>query len=137
MGFLNQVTSTKKLFEDCMYTSSAPDILIRTSGETRLSDFLLWQSSFSLLQFLQVLWPDFSLWHIFFTVLQFQRNYDLLQEQKQLYKNDLDKFQDQQNNILGQSFLKSKQDRTGTFLVAKEKQHQIALENIVNSIYIQ
>jgi len=65
-GLLEPSDINEKLFEDCMYTNSAPDILIRTSGETRLSDFLLWQSSFSLLQFLQVLWPDFSLWHIFF-----------------------------------------------------------------------
>lgn len=33
----------ESLFEYCLYTDSQPDILIRTSGETRLSDFLLWQ----------------------------------------------------------------------------------------------
>lgn len=37
-----------------------PDLVIRTSGECRLSNFLLWQSSYAELYFLQVLWPDFT-----------------------------------------------------------------------------
>ncbi|MGE0829048.1 MAG: isoprenyl transferase [Hyphomonadaceae bacterium] len=38
----------------------APDIVIRTSGELRLSNFLLWQAAYSELMFLDVLWPDFD-----------------------------------------------------------------------------
>ena len=38
-----------------------PDLLIRTSGEERLSNFLLWQSAYSELVFSDVLWPDFDL----------------------------------------------------------------------------
>jgi undecaprenyl diphosphate synthase len=37
-----------------------PDLLIRTSGEQRLSNYLLWQSAYSELVFTDVLWPDFS-----------------------------------------------------------------------------
>jgi undecaprenyl diphosphate synthase len=37
-----------------------PDILIRTSGERRLSNYLLWQSAYSELVFSETLWPDFS-----------------------------------------------------------------------------
>jgi undecaprenyl diphosphate synthase len=37
-----------------------PDLLIRTSGEQRLSNYLLWQSAYSELHFTDVLWPDFS-----------------------------------------------------------------------------
>jgi undecaprenyl diphosphate synthase len=37
-----------------------PDLLIRTSGEMRLSNFLLWQTSYSEIYFTDVLWPDFS-----------------------------------------------------------------------------
>ncbi len=38
----------------------APDLLVRTSGETRLSNFMLWQAAYSELVFLDVLWPDFN-----------------------------------------------------------------------------
>lgn len=41
-----------------------PDLLIRTSGEKRLSNFLLWQSAYSELVFLDVLWPDFRREHL-------------------------------------------------------------------------
>ena len=37
-----------------------PDLVIRTSGECRLSNFLLWQSAYAELIFLDVLWPDFD-----------------------------------------------------------------------------
>ena len=51
------------LFEKNLYTShlpkSNPDIIIRTSGEERLSGFLLWQSAYSELIFLDAYWPDF------------------------------------------------------------------------------
>jgi len=38
----------------------APDLLIRTSGESRLSNFMLWQAAYAELVFLEVLWPDFN-----------------------------------------------------------------------------
>jgi undecaprenyl diphosphate synthase len=41
----------------------APDLLIRTSGEERISNFLLWQTAYSEFVFLPVLWPDFDLQH--------------------------------------------------------------------------
>jgi tritrans,polycis-undecaprenyl-diphosphate synthase [geranylgeranyl-diphosphate specific] len=51
------------LFEKHLYTSHLPqqdpDLIIRTSGESRLSGFLLWQSAYSELFFLDVYWPDF------------------------------------------------------------------------------
>jgi undecaprenyl pyrophosphate synthase len=47
---------------DNLYTAGAPDVdlLIRTSGEKRLSNFLLWQSAYAELYFTEVLWPDFD-----------------------------------------------------------------------------
>lgn len=51
------------------------DLLVRTSGETRLSDFLLWQSSETVLCFTDVLWPDFTYWHLLCAIFQFQTNY--------------------------------------------------------------
>ena len=53
---------TKELFEEYLDTKGipAPDLLIRTSGEQRLSNFLLWQLAYAEFYFTDVLWPDFS-----------------------------------------------------------------------------
>ncbi|XP_047957082.1 dehydrodolichyl diphosphate synthase 6-like [Salvia hispanica] len=58
-----------------MYMGVAPDpeILVRTSGETRLSNFLLWQTSSSLLSSPKALWPEMGLRHLVWLVLNFQR----------------------------------------------------------------
>ena len=52
----------EKLFSDSLMTAGIPDpdLIIRTSGEYRLSNFLLWQASYSELYFPEVLWPDFG-----------------------------------------------------------------------------
>ncbi len=47
-------------FPKYLYLNSQPDIIIRTGGERRLSNFLTWQSVYSELFFLDVMWPDFS-----------------------------------------------------------------------------
>ncbi|KLI63127.1 polyprenyl diphosphate synthase [Aurantiacibacter marinus] len=49
-----------------LYTADLPplDLLIRTSGEVRLSNFLLWQSAYAEMLFMDVLWPDFSEDHL-------------------------------------------------------------------------
>lgn len=49
-----------------------PDMIVRTSGETRLSDFLLWQSEGAVLYFTDVLWPDFGYWDMLKLVLYYQ-----------------------------------------------------------------
>jgi undecaprenyl diphosphate synthase len=58
----------ERLFADRLFTADLPDpdLIIRTSGEQRLSNFLLWQSAYAELVFLDTLWPDFDrrhLWH--------------------------------------------------------------------------
>ncbi len=50
-----------------------PDLLIRTSGEKRVSNFLLWQTAYSELVFLDVLWPDFSREHLEEAIHEFHR----------------------------------------------------------------
>ena len=56
----NQIN--EQLFSQHLYTKSLPDpdLLIRTSGEMRLSNFLLWQTSYTELYITEVLWPDFN-----------------------------------------------------------------------------
>jgi undecaprenyl diphosphate synthase len=49
-----------------------PDLMIRTSGEYRISNFLLWELAYSELVFTDVLWPDFRREHLFDAVRQFQ-----------------------------------------------------------------
>ncbi len=50
-----------------------PDLLIRTSGEQRMSNFLLWQCAYSEMFFTPVLWPDFSAAHLDETIAEFNR----------------------------------------------------------------
>ncbi len=57
------VTSvTEKEFEDRLYTRELPpiDLIVRTSGEQRISNFFIWQSAYAELYFTDVLWPDFN-----------------------------------------------------------------------------
>jgi undecaprenyl diphosphate synthase len=58
-----------------LYTGSAPppDLLIRTSGEMRLSNFLLWQIAYAELYVTETLWPDFSRAHLLTAVLDYQK----------------------------------------------------------------
>lgn len=52
----------KDVLSDCMYTGGLPDpdVIIRSSGEKRLSNFMLWQAAYSELIFLDEYWPDFD-----------------------------------------------------------------------------
>lgn len=73
---------SESLLEQCFYSDhpDPPDLLIRTSGEVRLSDFLLWQSTFSVLSFIPVLWPEFSRWHLYAGLLHYQMNVPAVQK---------------------------------------------------------
>lgn len=59
---LNLQDLTKEKFSEYLYTKDIPsvDLLIRTSGQCRISNFLLWQISYSELYFTKTLWPDFK-----------------------------------------------------------------------------
>jgi undecaprenyl diphosphate synthase len=50
-----------------------PDLMVRTSGEYRISNFLLWELAYSELVFTEVLWPDFRREHLFDAVREYQR----------------------------------------------------------------
>jgi len=63
-----------KLFEEYLNTAELPDpeLLIRTSGEFRISNFLLWQIAYSELYFTEKLWPDFRKEDLFEAIFDFQ-----------------------------------------------------------------
>lgn len=65
---------TTEKFEEYLYTSEMPDpdLLIRTSGEFRISNFLLWQIAYSELYFTKVLWPDFTKDEFFNAIIDYQ-----------------------------------------------------------------
>ncbi|KAF7989469.1 hypothetical protein HCN44_008143 [Aphidius gifuensis] len=75
---INPADIDEDVFTKCMYTyqSPPPDLLIRTSGEVRFSDFLLWQISHSYIYFANVLWPEFNIWNLLTAVFHYQRSYD-------------------------------------------------------------
>ena len=76
-GKLKPESVDEKTFEQHLYTSHLPnqdpDLIIRTSGEERLSGFLLWQSAYSELFFLDIYWPDFRLIDLLRAVRTFQK----------------------------------------------------------------
>ncbi|KAL3644521.1 Dehydrodolichyl diphosphate synthase cpt3 [Castilleja foliolosa] len=65
-----------------MAVADDPDIIIRTSGETRLSNFLMWQSAYTLLYSPRVLWPDIGFWHLASSIMDFQRNFAYLEKKR-------------------------------------------------------
>lgn len=76
-GKLDPEKVDEQTFEQHLYTSHMPnqdpDLIIRTSGEERLSGFLLWQSAYSELCFLDVYWPDFRSIDLLRAVRTFQK----------------------------------------------------------------
>ena len=64
---------TEEVLSKYMYTSASPDpdLVIRTGGDLRISNFLLWQSAYSEFVFLDTLWPDFGEREIMYSVGEF------------------------------------------------------------------
>ncbi len=73
-GRLDPESINERLIQDNLSTHGIPDpeLLIRTSGERRLSNFLLWQLAYSELFFSPVFWPDFRKEHFYQAILDFQ-----------------------------------------------------------------
>lgn len=74
-GALDPERITEEDIARRLYTAGEPDpdLIIRPSGEQRLSNFLLWQSAYSELVFLNVLWPDFTPEHLNYALHQYAR----------------------------------------------------------------
>lgn len=72
-GEIDPSEITAGAFESCLDTADVPhpDLVIRTSGERRLSNFLIWQTAYAEYVFLDVLWPDFSREHLIEALKEF------------------------------------------------------------------
>lgn len=74
-------------------TGNLPDIFLRTSGELRLSDFMLLQCRFSMWIFADVYWPAFNIWHLYWIILQYEMKSRTLINAQTQCKNILNKNQ--------------------------------------------
>lgn len=73
-GNLTEKDIDPELFRSYLYTDGMPDpdLLIRTSGEMRVSNFLLWQIAYSELWITETLWPDFRREHLYRAIMDYQ-----------------------------------------------------------------
>lgn len=65
----------ESIINEHLYTQNLPDVdlLIRTSGEQRISNFLLWQIAYAELYFTSILWPDFTKQHLYEAIIEYQK----------------------------------------------------------------
>lgn len=73
-GDLTSEAIDEVVFSNALSTRGIPDpeLLIRTSGETRLSNFLLWQAAYAELYFTTIMWPDFRKQHLYEAIVNYQ-----------------------------------------------------------------
>jgi undecaprenyl diphosphate synthase len=74
-GSIDPDSITEDMLSERLYTADCPDpdLLIRTSGEQRISNFLLWQLAYAELYMTPVLWPDFTRAELYKAIAEFQR----------------------------------------------------------------
>lgn len=73
-NLISPLDINEQIVNEHLYTNNLPDVdlLIRTSGEQRISNFLLWQIAYAELSFTETLWPDFTKKHLFEAILNYQ-----------------------------------------------------------------
>ncbi len=76
-GTMNPADLNTAIFSNYLYTAGMPDpdLLIRTSGECRVSNFLLWQISYAEIVITETLWPDFRREHLEAAITEYQRRH--------------------------------------------------------------
>ncbi len=74
-GVISPHLINESVINEHLYTKNLPDVdlLIRTSGEQRISNFLLWQIAYAELYFTEILWPDFKRTDLFEAILNYQK----------------------------------------------------------------
>ena len=70
-----KIEITEETISECLYTSGLPDpdLMVRTSGELRVSNFLLWQIAYAEIWVTDTLWPDFRKKHFFEAIIDYQK----------------------------------------------------------------
>ena len=73
-GQLEVTQIDESVFADALSTAGVPDpeLLIRSSGETRLSNFLLWQLAYAEFHFTPIFWPEFRKEHLYKAIVDYQ-----------------------------------------------------------------
>lgn len=74
-GVISPHLINETVINEHLYTKNLPDVdlLIRTSGEQRISNFLLWQIAYAELYFTEILWPDFKKGDLFEAIYNYQK----------------------------------------------------------------
>ncbi len=74
-GVISPHLINETVINEHLYTKNLPDVdlLIRTSGEQRISNFLLWQIAYAELYFTEILWPDFKKTDLFEAIMNYQK----------------------------------------------------------------
>lgn len=90
-GNRNSSDLTERDFERHLFTAGLPDpdLLVRTSGEMRVSNFLLWQIAYSEIYVTETLWPDFRCANLFDAIIEFQKRERRYGDIKPAEKNSL------------------------------------------------
>lgn len=137
-GLINSSDIDNTLFESCLDSHGViePDIIVRTSGEIRLSDFMLWQSSYSCLVFCDVLWPEFNIKHLYTTILNYQKNYQHMEELRKLYKKSQQKEKSEEDNKNFENHLNSTNEqgwasRIVNFISWKDSLSENYIQNLI------
>ena len=149
-GKLRVTDINETLLNSCLYSEDLPpvDMLLRTSGEVRLSDYMMWQANFAALQFVKVLWPDFGFWHLIGSLLDYQRQEPLLTQHRDTYKPFLEKMTKSElaavahsdhcrlnshkechfNEAVTEAYVESHQRRTERFVSELKGERRVLLE---------
>ncbi|XP_055608074.1 dehydrodolichyl diphosphate synthase complex subunit DHDDS [Uranotaenia lowii] len=140
-GKLHHDDIDEHLLSRCMYTKhcSEPDLLVRTSGEVRLSDFLLWQSGSAVIYFTETLWPEFNVWHLFGAVFYYQRCHWRMTSIQDSLTGDGKETDAESTMISGDSLhqpeqMKEKAERVKSFLDEVERKDHEKLVKLTSAI---
>lgn len=119
-GLIQVSDINEHLISSCLYTNKSPDpdLLVRTSGEVRFSDFLLWQITNTQVYFADVLWPEFNIWDMLGAIFYYQRQLPKMIDVKNTQK------------ALNED-LQTVNSRTGHFLNQLEEKRWNILESYV------